>query len=137
MPKAIKGFTLIEIILVIIIVAALMSLALPKFFSLIEYSRGKEALQSMGDIHQAVEHCRHFTNGTYVGCDLSHLDIENPANSTGSHFSYSITVADADNYTLKATRNTFDNGDGTSTILFTQTASDITKSGTSVFAALK
>ena len=54
-----KGFTLLEIIIVIIIVGVLASLALPRFFSTVEYSRSTEALASLTSVltifHQRFE----------------------------------------------------------------------------------
>ena len=44
-------------ILVIIIVGVIASLALPRFFELIEYSISTEALAAMGAIRQAMERC--------------------------------------------------------------------------------
>ena len=49
-----SGFTLLEIIIVIIIIGILASLALPKFFKTVEYSRSMEALTNLGNVYHAV-----------------------------------------------------------------------------------
>ncbi|MDZ4241217.1 MAG: prepilin-type N-terminal cleavage/methylation domain-containing protein, partial [Candidatus Omnitrophota bacterium] len=84
-----KGFTLLEIIIVIIIVGVLASLALPRFFSTVEYSRSTEALSSVSAIRQSMERCYLQRNGTYTGCvDFTVLDLNNPGLSPNAHFTY-------------------------------------------------
>ena len=50
-----KGFTLLEIIIVVIIVGVLASLALPRLFSTVEYSRSTEALAAIGSMRSAMD----------------------------------------------------------------------------------
>ena len=52
-----SGFTLLEIIIVIIIVGVLASLALPKFFNTVEFSRSSEALNAVGGIKRSADRC--------------------------------------------------------------------------------
>ena len=133
-----SGFTLLEIIIVIIIVGVLASLALPRFFATVEYSRSTEALAAATAIRQALERCYLQRNGDYSACvDFTVLDIEDPANSPNNHFTYAMSGLSATGYTVTATRNTRDNGDGSSTIVITQDATSVARSGTGAFAGIQ
>ncbi len=57
MNKNRSGFTLLEIIIVIIIVGVLASLALPRFFNTIEYARSTEALNMIGTLKRGADRC--------------------------------------------------------------------------------
>ena len=132
-----SGFTLLEIVIAIIIVGVLASLALPKFFSTVEYSKSTEALTAMASLRQSMERCHLQSNETYVGCDQSNIDMSDPTNSTGSHFAYAIAGQTTTAYTITATRNTYDGGDGASQITLTVTSTGVTRAGTSVFAGIR
>jgi type IV pilus assembly protein PilE len=132
-----QGFTLLEIIIVIIIVGVLASLALPRFFSTIEYSRATEALSSLQTTRSAIERCYIQTNN-YNNCGaFTDLDIADPGTSPGAHFTYAITPG-ATSFTITATRTTRNGGAG-GTIQLTQNnaAGTITKSGTAPFSGVK
>ena len=129
-----SGFTLLEIIIVIIIIGILASLALPKFFKTVEYSRSTEALTSLGAIRRAMDVC-YLPTGSYVPCtDFSKLSIPDPGLSTGAHWSYGFGTPTGTAYTITATRNTVDNGTATDTITINQ---DGTKTGTGNFTAIR
>ena len=117
-----SGFTLLEIIIVIIIVGVLASLALPRFFKTIEYSRAQEALNNLSVIRQAMERCALRAN-TYVGCDtFTALDITDPTTSPGTHFTYSWPVAaGVGTFTVLATRNGVDGGAAADTVSINET----------------
>jgi len=133
-----QGFTLLEIIIVIIIVGVLASLALPRFFSTVEYSRSTEALASLTSVRSAMERCFLAADGNYANCtNFVALDMEDPATSPNAHFTYVISGASAVGYTITATRNGIEGGDGSSTIAVAQTGTDVTRSGTSAFAGIQ
>src|SRR3989338_4177670 len=100
-----SGFTLLEIIIVIIIVGVLASLALPKFFSTVEYSRSTEALNTLGVIRSSIERCALMAGNDYTNCDFNVLDIEDPNGAAGAHFAYVITQGAVDgDFVIVATR---------------------------------
>lgn len=139
-----SGFTLLEIIIVIIIVGVLASLALPRFFSTVEYSRSTEALTSFTALRQSMERCYLQRSGSYANCNnINNLDVENPANSPNAHFSYSLTDTggsgspSATGYRIVATRGSRDGGDNTSTIFIDQTSTGVTRGGTGKFIGIQ
>jgi prepilin-type N-terminal cleavage/methylation domain-containing protein len=130
-----SGFTLLEIIIVIIIVGVLASLALPRLFATVEYSRSTEATNSFTAVRGSMERC-YLKNGNYARCvNFADLDAMDPGASPGAHFSYGITSYDAANqsYTITATRS----GTG-DTITVTQDngTSSVAVVGTGAFSAL-
>jgi len=133
-----QGFTLLEIIIVIIIVGVLASLALPRFFSTVEFSKSTEALAGMGTLRQSMERCFTASNSTYSGCTIASLDVDTPANSPGNHFTYLISAQSTTGFTIVATRNTYDGAtaDG-NTITLIQAATGVTRSGIGAYAGIK
>jgi type IV pilus assembly protein PilE len=132
-----SGFTLLEIIIVIIIVGVLASLALPRFFRTVEYSRGTEALTNLSAIRQATERY-YLQRSTYVGVAMGNLDIDDPSNSPNSHFgSYGFSGLGATTYTITATRNTRDGGTAGDTVVLTNNGATITRSGTTAFVGVQ
>ncbi len=135
-----KGFTLLEITIVLIIVAVLAGLALPRLFSTVEYSRSTEAFMALQAQRSSIERC-YAQVRDYTQCsNVDSLDIENPATSPGSHFTYKIAAnGAAGGFTLTATRNAVDGGDSISTIWITQdnTAGTVKKGGTGAYKGVK
>ena len=117
MKRKQSGFTLLEIIIVIIIVGVLASLALPRFFSMVERTRGAEALNSFTAIRGAMERCYLRNDQDYTGCTLGAIDVDDPGTSAGAHFTYTMeNAATKGTWEVTATRNTLDGGDGASTV---------------------
>ena len=139
MKRKNKGFTLLEIIIVVIIVGVLASLALPRLFSTVEYSRSTEALAAIGTVRSSMERCLLKSgSGNYNGCTsfATQLDIPDPGTEAGHHFTYGIAGNGTIGYTITATRNTLDGGVATHTVLLTKDATNVTKSGTTAFSKL-
>lgn len=135
-----SGFTLLEIIVVIIIVGVLASLALPQFFSTVEYSRSSEALSNLMQIRTSMEGCRMGSNNSFAGCDVTNIDIPDPTNTPGARFGYATPTVNATDFVAVATRNTVEGGDGTSTITLTvdlTTTPAVSRSGTGAYAGIR
>jgi len=94
-----NGFTLLEVIIVIIIIGVLAALALPRYQKLLEGSTASEAIGMIGTVRRSIERC-FLRHGNYAlacgGWDA--LDIEDPSNAPGSHFNYLAHVRGGGGY---------------------------------------
>ncbi len=140
-----SGFTLLEIIIVIIIIGVLASLALPRLFSTVEYSRSAEALSAIATIRSSLERCYLQANGDYTECDESTgnldrvLDIDDPADSPNAHFDYYVYSTEPDNYKIVAVRNTLDytgNDNADNIVAVLMDGDDLEKCGVEAYAAI-
>ena len=102
--KGRKGFTLIELIIVVIIVGVLASIALPQYTAFVERARSTEAINTMGAVKKAQEAFRmenvnanYATNATF---NTGGLGITPSTNS----WTYGITTADATRFIIQANR---------------------------------
>jgi len=103
-----NGFTLLELILVILVIGILASLTVPKFVDMQEKAIVTEAVRSIDMIMSAertyyMAHSRYATDTTGNG---SVLDIDFPTSAAdGTHWTYSVTAnAAGDQYTVTAAR---------------------------------
>ena len=111
------AFTLLELIIVIIIVGILSSLAIPKYFKMVENARVTEAIVNIRIIREAMERCLIMTGNVAKACRLddnddgpANLDIENPSYDPGAHFSYNVFGLGLDVYGITVFRNALDGG---------------------------
>ena len=92
-----KGFTLVELMIVVVIIGILASIAIPKFTNLIGKTKASEAKQQLGSI-VSLEKTYYFTNDAYVifaaGADCNEIGYAQP---DGARFTYDFgtTLADA------------------------------------------
>jgi len=109
-----SGFTLLEVIIVVIIVGVLASLALPRFFAMVEYSRTAEALNTVTSLRGAIERCelQHgIANCTHANWSNLGMD-QDPGTTAGAHWTYTITTGAAGIYTIVCTRNANEDNGG-------------------------
>ena len=102
-----KGFTLLEILVVIIIIGILATLALPQYMKTTKKARAGEAVSNIGSLRGALlryyqEHDK-FPEGSSDDEKISQLDIENPATRPGSYFDYSFSGTSPDDLVITAT----------------------------------
>ena len=98
------GFTLIEVLIVIIIIGILATIAVPQFANMITRARLAEAWSGLGAGRAAVE-VYNLENNTFLGMTIANLQISNTPN-----FAYSFvndagvaTAPTATAYILRAT----------------------------------
>ena len=125
-----SGFTLLEIIIVIIIVGVLASLALPRFFTTIEYSKAQEALHALTVLRQAMNRCYLF-DSDFTSCTLAALAVEDPGTLPNAEFTYAV-ASGAATFTITGEKNT--NPGGGATIAIDQ---DGVKTGTGIYANIR
>lgn len=91
------GFTLIELMIGVAIVAILAAVALPSYQSYVLTSRRADALSLLQNVQLAQEKHR-LSNTTYAGsCPVAGVSC------TSQHYSVAISNASATGYTLRAT----------------------------------
>ena len=135
--KNTSGFTLLEIIIVIIIVGVLASLALPRFFATVEFSRAQEALSAIAAVRGGMERCYVGKGKTYTGCGTANIDTGDPLKGQpNAHFSISVSAAGAAGYVITGTRNAVEGGTVNDLVVITQTTGGITRSGTGAFGGI-
>lgn len=106
------GFTLIEILTVIVILGVLAGLAVPVYVNQVKRSYRAEALSHLASIRSAMTDF-YSANGTYVGAAFGNPPISptsigyvDPALQGGGqtqHFTYSLGTPAAGTYTVTAT----------------------------------
>ena len=118
--KTQNGFSLIELMIVIVIVGLLASIAYPAYQEQIEASRRADCAGALTGLAGAME--RYFTvNNTYVGATLGNAagDIfaaQCPVEGGPAMYNLAITAASASAFTIQAARTGAQAGDECGTL---------------------
>lgn len=95
-----RGFTLVEMLTVMVIVTLLISIALPTYTSYMTSTRRSDATTTLLDLANRME--RYYTaNNTYVGATLTLLGV--PATTPSGYYTLALSNLAATTYTLQAT----------------------------------
>lgn len=96
------GFTLTELLIVVIILGILATLALPMLVKTIEKAKVGEAISNLNLIRTG-QKIYFLEYSTFIS-SLDSLNIENPNDASSSYFDYSIPSADSSDFTGRAQR---------------------------------
>ncbi|WP_152054037.1 type IV pilin protein [Tautonia marina] len=125
-PKPRRGFTLVELAVVVVIIGVLAAFGVPRFLQSVERSKAAEAFAYLSAVRTAQERY-HAREGTYAE-DLTALDIQAP---TPKYFTVGTVAGNSDiqdSWTLTLTRTGSSAGYGAYTVTFTDQGFDSTNS---------
>jgi prepilin-type N-terminal cleavage/methylation domain-containing protein len=124
--KSRKGFTLVELAVVIVIIGVLAAFGVPKFLNSVERSKAAEAFAYLSAIREAEE--RYLAQQGVYAADASALDI---ALQTPKYFGVASTISTTSGnattppaWSLKLTRVETTSSKGAYTVTFTQDGFD-------------
>lgn len=100
--KGARGFTLLELLMVVVIIAILSSIAIPQYIRTVERARMSEALSMLGQLHAAQVRMKAERGSYSTDVTLKELDVD-PADVIG--VSYYTFAGNAAGFPITATRN--------------------------------
>ncbi len=119
-----KGFTLVELAVVVVIIGVLAAFGVPRFLEAVERSKAAEAFAYLSAVRNAQERYQ-AREGTYADA-LNDLDIQSP---TPKYFDIGTMTAGENTWQLELSRKAGSSGyTANYTVIFTQTGFDSTNS---------
>jgi prepilin-type N-terminal cleavage/methylation domain-containing protein len=126
--KSTRGFTLVELAVVVVIIGVLAAFGVPRFLQSVERSKASEAFAYLSAVRTAEERY-HARQGTYAA-SVTDLDIKLP---TPKYFTVGTIAAGStsdleDSWTLTLTRSGASAGYGAYLVVYTDLGYDATTS---------
>jgi type IV pilus assembly protein PilE len=101
-----KGFTLLELLMVIAIIGILAAIAVPSYSSYVQKSRRADAMAALSGLQMEMEKfrgsCTLYPNTIGNADNCAGRTIDYSATSNDDHYNISITAATANSYTIVA-----------------------------------
>ncbi len=119
----VKGFTLIELMIVVAVVGILAAIAYPSYQEYVKESRRSNARVDLLELAQFMERY-HTSNGRYTASDGSAPTLpydESPKDGSSKYYDLSLDNLAANTYTLEADPKGGMNGDRCGTLTLTHT----------------
>jgi prepilin-type N-terminal cleavage/methylation domain-containing protein len=99
-----KGFTLIEVLIVVIILGILATIAIPQFGNIVERARASEAVTNIAAIRTALEVFQLERGGDYPDyADVAAINAGLDCEITANNFTY-VVAGGAGTFTITATK---------------------------------
>jgi type IV pilus assembly protein PilE len=128
-----RGFTLVEVMIVVAVVALLSAVAYPSYLAQVAKGRRTDGKQALVELAQKLE--RFYTErGTYVGATLGTSGLY-PAMSTGGYYALSIATQTVDAFTITATPQGAQASDVCATLGYNQLGEQTVSSAATLSAA--
>lgn len=111
--RRLRGFTLIELMIVVVVIAVLAAIAIPNFLEQSRKGRRSEALKAIGDVQMALERWR-AEHTSYSGCSACTTGVST------DNYSVAVTNEGGTTYTITATRQGKQQNDRCGNLVATQ-----------------
>ena len=132
-PSPKRGFTLIELMIAVAVVALLAKVAYPSYLSQVSKGRRADAKQALLDLAQKMER-RNTERGSYAGATLGASGLA-PTTSSGGYYTLAISAQTVDSFTITATPRGAQVGDACATFSYNQLGEQLVSADATLTAA--
>ena len=95
MKKIQKGFTLIELMIVVAIIGILAAVAIPAYSNYTKKAKFTEVVNATGGLKLAIEDCLNDNNGTLAACDSGTTGVPSAITTSFGKYGGGISVTDS------------------------------------------